>query len=226
MSALPQIRLPAGVKVLACRIFAPELAYLGLTEPTVKYLEPALHARIPELQANVAQALADMEQDPDTHTIIVLYGYCGGGLEGLASQRVNLILPKAHDCIPLLMGRYRCQESTTHTYFLSPGILDSQVTPLHELEKTAQRLGRERALMAHKLMLDAYREIVLLQTGSEIKPEHREQGRQMAELFDLVYKEEKGDIAWLAGLLQRQEQRMVSLKPGEKICMAMFIEPD
>ena len=36
--------------------------------------------------------------------ILLGYGLCGNGLDGLSARHTRLVLPRAHDCIGLLMG--------------------------------------------------------------------------------------------------------------------------
>ena len=60
--------------------------------------------------------------------ILLGYGLCGNGLDGLTARHTRLVLPRAHDCIALLMGsreRYRAYfEANPGTYYRSTGWLE------------------------------------------------------------------------------------------------------
>ena len=57
--------------------------------------------------------------------ILLGYGLCGCGLNGIHSGQVRLVMPRAHDCITLLMGsreRYRAFfQANSGTYYRSVG---------------------------------------------------------------------------------------------------------
>ena len=51
--------------------------------------------------------------------IVLGYGLCGNGLAGLRPRSIPLVMPRAHDCIALLMG----SRSRLRTYFArTPGV--------------------------------------------------------------------------------------------------------
>ena len=62
--------------------------------------------------------------------ILLGYALCGRGTEGLRAGKTQIVLPRAHDCIGLLMGsrsRYQTYFDThPGVYFRSPGWLENQ----------------------------------------------------------------------------------------------------
>ena len=62
--------------------------------------------------------------------ILLGYALCGRGTEGLRAGKTQLVLPRAHDCIGLLMGsrqRYQAYFDThPGVYFRSPGWVENQ----------------------------------------------------------------------------------------------------
>ena len=80
---------------------------------------------LPHLQARIDAA------DAGGYDAILLgYALCGRGTEGLRAGKTALILPRAHDCIGLLMGSRQWYlayfETHTGVYFRSPGWIDYQ----------------------------------------------------------------------------------------------------
>lgn len=62
----------------------------------------------PDLQGRV-----DAADESGYDAIIFGYGLCGRGTEGLRAGKTPLVLPRAHDCIGLLMG----SRQTYQAYF-------------------------------------------------------------------------------------------------------------
>lgn len=222
-----QVSLPPGYKLLACEVFAPELEQLGIPLEAIRYLDPGLHMHPKHLAEEVAKALAELEADQDIHTVIVVFGYCGGGLEGLSSQRLRLILPLVHDCIPLLLGKNPPQrpQGQGETFYLSAGWIDHGKTPFTEYERVVDKFSEEDALWVGKEMLAGYDSITLI-TGQKTKdPRYKEYSQKCADLFDLAYQEMPGSLGWLRRLLSGQESReVVLIPPGQTITLEMFLE--
>jgi hypothetical protein len=67
----------------------------GLHDLGAKAMREEIQARIDSADAGPADA------------IVLGYGLCGTGLAGVAARTKPLVLPRAHDCITLLMGSRR-----------------------------------------------------------------------------------------------------------------------
>jgi hypothetical protein len=206
--------------VLACRVFQPELEALGVPEEQVVYLDQGLHRHPDDLRTEVARALEDLEQDPRVRRVVLAYGFCGGGLEGLASRRAELVVPRAHDCIPLLLGR---EPRGGQAFYLSPGWMDHGHTPLTEHRRTAERFGEEDARWVARELLKGYREVVLVRTAAGLEPRHRAYAREMADLHGLELREASGRAGRLRRLLAGPpEGEALILLPGRPVGAGMF----
>lgn len=115
--------------LIACEVFRPELERLapGMADaPEVAWLEQGLHETPDALRQKVREAVAAFEAR-GAQTILLAYGLCGRGLTGVTGRTATLVLPRAHDCIPILLGT--TQEHADgcalggSTYWLSPGWL-------------------------------------------------------------------------------------------------------
>ena len=111
--------------LIACEVFRPELERLTRAmrnAPEVTYLEQGLHDTPDELRRRVQQAVDALEAKGET-VIFLAYGLCGRGLTGVTGHTATLILPRVHDCIPVLLGATQEQANESSlgggTYWLS-----------------------------------------------------------------------------------------------------------
>jgi hypothetical protein len=85
--------------------------------------------------------------------ILLGYALCGRGTEGLRAGKTQIVIPRAHDCIGLLMGSrlsYKTYfDSHPGVYFRSPGWVEFQ-TPGQALEpaypSAQDKIGERRSL--------------------------------------------------------------------------------
>jgi len=219
------MKLPSNVGIVACKVFAPELTALGIDESKVVYLDQGLHRYPGDLREKLAETLSQLEKNKTLEKVILCYGYCGGGLEGLTSSRLELILPLAHDCIPLLLGVWSCDPCVGcgDTFYLSPGWIDHGLTPYSEYFVTVEKYGRKDALWVGRQMLKGYREVVLVETAAPLENHHRRYAQKMARLFGLTYRETHGNKNWLSRLLAaKSNDEVLVLAPGTSISLALF----
>ncbi len=212
--------LAANTRVVACRVFTPELLALGVPEHRIVFLDQGLHRTPDELHRRLGQELAALEDDPTVDTVILAYGLCGGGLEGLSSGRLRLVIPLVHDCIPLLLGRDPVPESgrAIRTFFLSAGWIDYGQTPLTEYYKTAERLGEDNARWTTREILKHYRDVALIDGPLVRDPHYWEYTQEMAELSGLACGRVEGSLVWLRRLLAAREADGVRIiSPGIRI---------
>lgn len=129
----PDRALPGGRRLLllACEVLAREAQHAAARSPLavdVELVTQGLHdvekpGMAEELQRRVDAA------DPGLYRAVALgYALCNNGIAGLRARAVPLVVPRAHDCITLLLGsreRYAAVFSEEPgTYFLSPGWLE------------------------------------------------------------------------------------------------------
>lgn len=92
----------------------------------VHQLEQGLHNDPPLLRVKLQEAIDQVETAQPTAEVIVLgYGLCSRGTEGVKTQRCRLVIARAHDCITHLLGskeRYADYvKQNPGTYWYSPG---------------------------------------------------------------------------------------------------------
>lgn len=128
--------MPPSYALLACDVFKEELTVFGGENPPwhgIEYLEMGLHDQPDHLRVEVQAAIARLEADPDVEVILLAYGLCGNGLLGIRAERCTLILPRAHDCISILLGGMEPHSALLKenpgTYFYSPGWVRGKRVP-------------------------------------------------------------------------------------------------
>ena len=118
------------LKVIACEVLARETYHCAARSRNtadVELLTQGLHDN-PDIGRARLQALIDAAS-PETYSAVVLgYGLCSNMAVGLRAGSVPLVIPRAHDCITLLLGskeRYAAEFSAhPGTYWYSPGWLE------------------------------------------------------------------------------------------------------
>ena len=117
--------------LIACEVLLRELCDAILRSPyrvDVQFMPKGLHdLGGPELRKRL-QAVIDATDPKEYDAIIFGYALCGNGLAGLVARELRLVIPRAHDCIALLLGsRAAFREYFTAnpgTYYRSVGWLE------------------------------------------------------------------------------------------------------
>ena len=136
----PQMKKP--VVVIACKVLQNVLEQLlpGDLAPVRIFLDYGLHD-VPDDLTSTVQSAMDRIEEPSL--VMLGYGLCGNGLQGIRSGDHTLVIPRTDDCIALLLGSYQAylQEfrSVPGTYYLTKGWLESGSDPLKESTTSTSR---------------------------------------------------------------------------------------
>jgi hypothetical protein len=153
------------VVILSCQVLEDLLARLvpeGLAGQVI-LMDYGLH-RVPAKMSGSLQERLDAIEVPSL--VLLGYGLCGNGLRGLRAGRHTLVVPRADDCIALLLGSrsayYREFEAVPGTYYLSKGWLESGSHPLKEYEEYVGRYGADQAAWIMDQQYQHYERLVLV----------------------------------------------------------------
>ena len=127
------------IAIVLCRVLEDEIEHFARQSPQVVHLEhlpQGLHQEPARLRGEAQAAIDRVEALTSADVIVLGYGLCSRGTEGLRTTRCRLVMPRAHDCITLLLGskeRY-AQYVSEHpgTYWYSPGWIRHHLPPGQE----------------------------------------------------------------------------------------------
>lgn len=143
------------LKAIICEVLTREIESLlpGCRHKVdVEILTMGLHDLGISMRPHVQDRI-DAADDSGYDAIVLGYALCGRGCDGLRAGKTQLVLPRAHDCIGLLMGsRHRFLEYFANhpgVYYRSPGWIEYQKTG-HRLEQAPlskqNTIGERRSL--------------------------------------------------------------------------------
>src|SRR6266545_8337375 len=94
---------PANCKAIACitcAVLELEVEHFLKGQTHVVHLEKlpqGLHNEPDRLRSELQLAVARIEQMQEVQAIVLVYGLCSRGVEGVTTKRCRLVIPRAHD---------------------------------------------------------------------------------------------------------------------------------
>lgn len=209
VSSLEGLRqAPARVVVISCQVLQDLLTRLlpgGLTQEII-FMDYGLH-RVPGKMRGTLQEALDAIEEPSL--VVLGYGLCGNGLQGIRSGKHTLLVPRVDDCISLLLGSYQAYmrefEATPGTYYLSKGWLESGSHPLKEYEEYVPKYGSEQAMWIMDQQYRHYERLVLVAHSHQELEAYRSQAEQVARFcgrWDMRYEEILGSERYVRRLVE------------------------
>jgi hypothetical protein len=209
--------------LIGCEVIIRELCDAVARSPQVvdaRFLSKGLHdlgARA--MRAGLQQAIDEVEAKAEKYDAIALgYGLCGNGLAGLEARSIPLVMPRAHDCITLLMGSKERFESYfrehTGVYYRSAGWVErgADLEPLartqtgsgYTLDALIEKYGEDNGRFLFEELTryrQNYQQLTFIETG--IEPDDRFEAQARTEAAEKGWKFEKlgGDLALFRQLL-------------------------
>jgi hypothetical protein len=227
------------LKLISCEVLFREMCDACAHSPhqvDLEFLPKGLHDLGGKPMAAKIQEVVDRTAGGAYQAILLGYALCGNGLDGLIARHTRLVLPRAHDCIALLMGsRDRYQkyfDENPGTYYRSTGWfergkdlqqLTHNTTGFDEsLDALIRKYGEDNGRYLYEEMTRyraAYSKLTFIETGLEAS------GRFIADAADeardrgWAFERMPGDLAWLRRLIDGnwQKDEFVVAEPGETI---------
>jgi hypothetical protein len=224
------------VVILACKVFKTllEERLPGGLASRVEFFDYGLH-RIPvRLRVTVQDMLDSIEQP----SLVVLgYGLCGNGLNNIQAGPHTLLIPRADDCIAILLGSYKRYmhefESEPGTYYLTKGWLESGSDPLKEYTECVEKYGPEEAQWIMDMQYQNYRRLVFVAHSDEDLEAYRPRALEVAEYckrWGMVYEEVLGSDVYVRRLVElaadvdkHADPDFVVVPPGGELKQSQFI---
>ncbi len=230
---MPSASLP--VVIVACQVMQTMLERLlppGLAQQ-VTYMDYGLH-RVPGKMTWTLQDAIDAIEQPSL--VVLGYGLCGNGLHGIHAGKHTLLIPRADDCIAILLGSreryYKEFEAVPGTYYLSKGWLESGSHPLKEYHEYIEKYGAEDAEWLMDTQYQHYERLALVAHSPDDLDTYRPQAQAVAEFcqrWGMRYEEILGSdrfvrrLIEVAAALDQADADFVVIPPGGEIRQEMFL---
>ena len=196
--------------IIACEAFKDELKYFQeVISAEIFWIEHSLHDNPNKLNMKIKEDIETAEKilQPGS-TVLLFFGNCGGALEGLRSDTLNIIYPDVHDCIPIILGSlekyHRLHAERPGIFYLNKAWIDSGAGPLGCVKKYSEIYGEVKGWRAAKKLYKGYTHFMLIDNCScELQP-YRKHVQEACQLFEKDYIEEKGSLDFIAAILNNK----------------------
>ncbi len=226
--------------LISCAVLARESYYCAAISKNlidVILLEQGLHDIGEEGMSAKLQETIDSVDIKKYDAILLGYGLCNNGIRGLQSK-LPLVIPRAHDCITLLMGskeKYKEYfDDNPGTFYKSTGWIERVIHNLANHESTTSKMGmgtyqeyvekygEENAKYLMETLeggLNHYDKLTYIDTQVGNFPEYKEDQKENAKEREWTYKEYKGNTDLLLKMVDGywDEKDFLVLQPGGKI---------
>jgi len=218
------ITSPNNIKVIACESMARSVYFYSAQSQhkiDIELLQIGLHDQPNQLRSQIQKKIDQV--DPEFYDYIVLvYGLCGRAIDGLVTNNTPLVIPRAHDCITLLLGSREAyskqQNEHPGTYWYSQDYLErsnrygqsmalgsGMITDQQELyDQYVKKYGQENADYLMETMNSwqkHYDRAVLVETEFGVTQEIREKVSQQSQIHGWRLETIPGDLTLIKRLL-------------------------
>jgi hypothetical protein len=218
--------------VIGCHVLWRELCYFAsLTQHkfNFKFLNQGLH-NTPELMRKEIQQAID-EVDGKYSHILIGYGLCSRGIEGIHADKSTLVIMKGHDCITFFLGSKEAYSEYFRrhpgTYWYTSGWIEDSLQPGKErYDKTyaeyVERYGEDNAEYLMEMeqgWFKNYNNAAYIDLGIFDAAKHKEYTKKCAEWLGWNYDELKGNSALIRDFVEGNwdRERFLVVEPGHNV---------
>ena len=227
------------LKLISCEVLYREMCAEVSRAPhpvDVEFLPKGLHDLGGKPMATEVQKIIDAVPEGRYEAILLGYGLCGNGLAGITARHTQVVLPRSHDCIALLMGsRHVYQQyfdSNPGTYYESTGWLErgkglQQLTHAtagmdNSLAQLIARYGEDNGRYLFEEMgryRSSYSRLAFIETGLETDGHFEQQAREYAGQRGWTFEKVQGSLRLFARLLSADwdEDSFLVVQPGQAV---------
>lgn len=210
-----------GRVIITCQTIKSEVG-LAIQETGVDYPVLSVDSGLHDNPALLRKAIQEqMDRIDNVDTIYMALGFCGNALLGIKSVQARLIIPRADDCISLLLGSYELRRQISAeagTYFLTKGWLDGESNLLTEYERCVGKYGPERALKVMKTLMGHYRRLMVIDTKAYALEDILNRTIAFAQKIGMKHAQFPGSLRFLKKLLLGPwDEEFIILEPGNEL---------
>ncbi len=214
--------------LIVCDVFREEVEAMGDVPEfgVVEWLPMGLHDRPAELRMRLQELIETVSELEGMRHVLLFYGLCGGGLDGLRAGRYPLVVPRSPDCIALLLGsrerHMAIQREVAGTYFYAPGWIRERRVPGVDRERWVreQYAGKfdnemmEELVEADRDAFKHYERAYFIRTAA--RGEAEDYCKRCAAHLGWKFEAEDGDVGWMRDFLHGRwdRDRFVVVPPG------------
>lgn len=205
--------------LIACSMLEDEIykvyEEIGCNIPII-WMERRFH-NTPERLKKKLQELIEEHQDVDE--ILLSFGLCGNGTNGIVSPGTRLVMPKFDDCINMLLcrGKRKARGLTeTGSIYLTRGWTLDEEAILNQYEKNVRDYGEESAKMISEIMYGSYKKITVIDTKCYDTEPVLAYAKKAAALLGLSAGTIEGSTGIIKQLLTGEwGENFIVLEPGQ-----------
>jgi hypothetical protein len=227
------------LKLISCEVLYREMCATVARsghQIDVEFLPKGLHDLGGARMRDRLQEVVDRTEKDKYDAILMGYALCGNGLAGLIARDIPVILPRAHDCIALLMGsRFKYQEyfdSHPGVFFRSTGWLErgKGLIPLsrnetgldNKLEELIAKYGEENGRYLFEELnsyQSHYRTLTYIRMGLEPNGSFEQQAAEEAVERGWTYNAMDGDMVLFRRLIDGDwgDGDFLTVPPGHRV---------
>lgn len=226
--------------MIACAVLARECyhcASISRNIVDVTVVEQGLHDIGEEKMSSALQSEIDAVDIEKYEAILLAYGLCNNGIRNL-SAAIPIVLPRAHDCITLLMGSHAKYMEYFHshpgTFFRSVGWAENANSNLSNPQSTTREMGistydeyveiygEENAKYLMETLNDHlknYSHLAYIDTELPGTESYIQEARQWADKQGWKYSTVYGSMRLIAKLMDGNwtEDELLIVPPGQTI---------